>query len=80
MHAQTRTQPRDDDTAVPDLDADGGFSSLEGMLPRATGHSDTVQLKEKARDVQHLSPADLKGRRLEINQLLVGRAADADCD
>ncbi|KAM1191430.1 hypothetical protein PS2_011721 [Malus domestica] len=68
--AQTRTQPRDDDTEVADLDADGGFSSLEGMLQWAIGHSDPVQLKEKARDVERLSPADLNDRRLEIKQLM----------
>ncbi|KAM2070260.1 hypothetical protein EV2_001708 [Malus domestica] len=75
---RTRTQPRENDTAVPDLDADGSFSSLEMMLHRAIGHSDTVQLKEKARDVQQLSPADLNDRRLEIKQLTDGHAADED--
>ena len=36
----------------------------------AIGHSDPVQLKEKARDVERLSPADLNDRRLEIKQLM----------
>ncbi|KAM1419758.1 hypothetical protein ACFXTO_023271 [Malus domestica] len=67
--SKTRTQPRDDDTAVADLDADGGFFSLEGMSQWAMGHSDPVQLKEKARDVERLSPTDLNDRRLAIKQL-----------
>ncbi|KAM1500306.1 hypothetical protein PS1_023316 [Malus domestica] len=35
----------------------------------AIGHSDPVQLKEKARDVERLSPTDLNDRRLAIKQL-----------
>ncbi|KAM1455217.1 hypothetical protein TB2_004456 [Malus domestica] len=35
----------------------------------AMGHSDPVQLKEKARDVERLSPTDLNDRRLAIKQL-----------
>ncbi|CAL8993450.1 unnamed protein product [Prunus brigantina] len=68
--AQTQTKARDDDTAVADLDADGGFSSLEGMLQWAIGHSDPVQLKETARDVEKLSPTDLSNRQVEIKQLM----------
>ncbi|ONI29710.1 hypothetical protein PRUPE_1G210000 [Prunus persica] len=67
---QTQTKARDDDTAVTDLDADGGFSSLEGMLQWAIGHSDPVQLKETARDVEKLSPTDLSNRQVEIKQLM----------
>ncbi|URD81605.1 Nucleotide exchange factor Fes1 [Musa troglodytarum] len=48
----------------------GGFSSLDGMLQWAIGHSDPEKLKEKAMDVQRLSEDELKKRRLEIKELM----------
>ncbi|PKA59262.1 hypothetical protein AXF42_Ash001356 [Apostasia shenzhenica] len=48
----------------------GGFSSLEGMLHWAIGHSDPVKLKEKASDVQRLSAAELGKRQMEIKELM----------
>lgn len=69
--AQAQLQRRVDDSAVDaELDADGGFSSLDSMLQWAIGHSDPDQLKEAAKDVQGLSPSDLNKRRLEIKQLV----------
>ncbi|GMI98114.1 hypothetical protein like AT3G51980 [Hibiscus trionum] len=59
----------DDSTATAD-DIDGGFSSLDGMLQWAIGHSDPAKLKEKARDVNRLSPSELRQRQLEIKELM----------
>ncbi|PPS13689.1 hypothetical protein GOBAR_AA06892 [Gossypium barbadense] len=59
----------DDSTAAAD-DVDGGFSSLEGMLQWAIGHSDPAKLKESAQDVQRLSPSELRQRQLEIKELM----------
>ncbi|GMI67144.1 hypothetical protein like AT3G51980 [Hibiscus trionum] len=60
----------DDSTAAAADDIDGGFSSLEGMLQWAIGHSDPVKLKEKAQDAQRLSPSELRQRQLEIKELM----------
>lgn len=49
---------------------DGGFSSLDGMLQWAIGHSDPAKLKEATLDIQHLSPEDLKQRQMEIKELM----------
>ncbi|XP_022874800.1 hsp70 nucleotide exchange factor FES1 [Olea europaea var. sylvestris] len=49
---------------------DGGFSSLEGMLQWAIGHSDPAKLKEAAADVQRLSPEELKARQMGIKELM----------
>ncbi|OMO90050.1 Armadillo-like helical [Corchorus capsularis] len=51
-------------------DIDGGFSSLEGMLQWAIGHSDAAKLKETAQDVHRLSPSELKQRQMEIKELI----------
>ncbi|XP_008801182.2 hsp70 nucleotide exchange factor FES1 isoform X2 [Phoenix dactylifera] len=48
----------------------GGFSSLDGMLQWAIGHSDPVKLKEKANDIQKLSAEELRKRQLEIKELM----------
>ncbi|KAE8694102.1 hypothetical protein F3Y22_tig00110788pilonHSYRG00441 [Hibiscus syriacus] len=58
-----------DATATAD-DIDGGFSSLDGMLQWAIGHSDPAKLKEKAQDVKRLSPSELRQRQLEIKELM----------
>ncbi|CAN1812944.1 Hsp70 nucleotide exchange factor fes1 [Linum perenne] len=49
---------------------DGGFSSLEGMLQWAIGHSDPDALKQSAQDAQRLSAAELKKRQMEIKELM----------
>ncbi|XP_058102608.1 uncharacterized protein LOC131246464 isoform X1 [Magnolia sinica] len=49
---------------------EGGFSSLDGMLQWAIGHSDPRKLKEKAHDVQRLSANELEKRQLEIKELM----------
>ncbi|CAI9785078.1 unnamed protein product [Fraxinus pennsylvanica] len=49
---------------------DGGFSSLEGMLQWAIGHSDPAKLKETAEDAQRLSPEELKARQMGITELM----------
>uniref|UniRef100_A0A5B7BIV4 Putative hsp70 nucleotide exchange factor FES1 isoform X2 n=1 Tax=Davidia involucrata TaxID=16924 RepID=A0A5B7BIV4_DAVIN len=51
---------------------DGGFSSLDGMLQWAVGHSDPAKLKDTAEHVQHLSPDELKKRQMEIKELMEG--------
>ncbi|XP_050275968.1 hsp70 nucleotide exchange factor FES1 [Quercus robur] len=53
-----------------DSDSDGGFSSLEGMLQWAIGHSDPAKLKETSQDVQRLSPTELKNRQTELKELM----------
>ncbi|XP_044507411.1 hsp70 nucleotide exchange factor FES1-like isoform X2 [Mangifera indica] len=69
-----KTEPNDDTSAasvVRDPDQlDGGFSSLDGMLQWAIGHSDSAKLKETAQDVQRLSPSELKKRQMEIKELM----------
>ncbi|KAK6139101.1 hypothetical protein DH2020_027162 [Rehmannia glutinosa] len=49
---------------------DGGFSSLEGMLQWAVGHSDPEKLKEASLAIQRLSPEELKQRQMEIRELM----------
>ncbi|XP_074264656.1 hsp70 nucleotide exchange factor FES1-like [Silene latifolia] len=51
---------------------DGGFSSLEGMLQWAIGHSDPAKLKESAENVQRqrMSDDELKKRQVEIQELM----------
>ncbi|XP_059658377.1 uncharacterized protein LOC132304643 isoform X2 [Cornus florida] len=51
-------------------DFDGGFSSLDGMLQWAIGHSDPSKLKETAQDVERLSLDELKKRQMEIKELM----------
>ncbi|KAL4191823.1 hypothetical protein AMTRI_Chr06g169140 [Amborella trichopoda] len=46
----------------------GGFSSLEGMLQWAIGHSDPAKLRETANDAQRLN--ELRKRQTEIKELL----------
>ncbi|KAL3511520.1 hypothetical protein ACH5RR_030921 [Cinchona calisaya] len=59
----------DEDEDHRDFDA-GGFSSLDGMLQWAIGHSDPSKLKETAKDVQRWSPDELKKRHVEIKELM----------
>ncbi|CAO2838049.1 unnamed protein product [Amaranthus hypochondriacus] len=49
---------------------DGGFSSLDGMLQWAIGHSDPAKLKDAAKSVQRLSDEELKQRQIEIQELM----------
>ncbi|KAK6160514.1 hypothetical protein DH2020_003895 [Rehmannia glutinosa] len=49
---------------------DGGFSSLEGMLQWAVGHSDPEKLKEASLGIQRLSTEELKQRQMEIRELM----------
>ncbi|WOH07511.1 hypothetical protein DCAR_0726941 [Daucus carota subsp. sativus] len=51
-------------------DLDGGFSSLDGMLQWAIGHSDPTKLQETAKDVQSLSSSELNKRQMEIKDLV----------
>ncbi|XP_074383189.1 uncharacterized protein LOC141724812 isoform X2 [Apium graveolens] len=51
-------------------DLDGGFSSLDGMLQWAIGHSDPTKLQETAKDVQGLSSSELNKRQMEIKELV----------
>ncbi|GAB2273438.1 hypothetical protein Dimus_008231 [Dionaea muscipula] len=48
---------------------DGGFSSLDGILQWAIGHSDPAKLKETAQNVR-LSPDELKKRRVELKEMM----------
>ncbi|KAL7094170.1 hypothetical protein ACP275_11G085100 [Erythranthe tilingii] len=59
----------DDYLLVEDTHLDGGFSSLDGMLQWAIGHSDPAKLKETTLNVQRLSPEELKQRQMEIKEL-----------
>ncbi|ESQ45312.1 hypothetical protein EUTSA_v10010449mg [Eutrema salsugineum] len=49
---------------------DGGFSSLDGMLHWAIGHSDPATLKEAAQDAQKMSLDELQKRQLELKELV----------
>lgn len=49
---------------------EGGFSSLDGMLQWAIGHSDPTKLKEAADDVQRLSANELSKRQVEIKEFM----------
>ncbi|KMZ73584.1 hypothetical protein ZOSMA_146G00620 [Zostera marina] len=47
-----------------------GFSSLDGMLQWAIGHSDPATLKEKSNHVQSLSSDDIMERQTQIKDLM----------
>ncbi|XP_030547546.1 nucleotide exchange factor SIL1 [Rhodamnia argentea] len=67
------SDPQEDPTAqaVNEQDGlDGGFSSLDGMLQWAIGHSDPEKLKETTQDVQRMSASDLKRRQMELKELM----------
>ncbi|KAH0776579.1 hypothetical protein KY290_007990 [Solanum tuberosum] len=49
---------------------DGGFSSLDGMLQWAIGHSDPGVLKERSEVAQRMSPEELNKRQTELKELL----------
>ncbi|VVB05409.1 unnamed protein product [Arabis nemorensis] len=49
---------------------DGGFSSLDGMLHWAIGHSDPATLKEAAHDAKKMSLDELQKRQLELKELV----------
>ncbi|XP_049380027.1 hsp70 nucleotide exchange factor FES1-like isoform X3 [Solanum stenotomum] len=51
-------------------DMDGGFSSLDGMLQWAIGHSDPGVLKERSEVAQRMSPEELNKRQTELKELL----------
>lgn len=53
-----------------DDELDGGFSSLDGMLQWAIGHSDPAKLKEAAKSTQRLSDDELMKRQIEIKELM----------
>ncbi|GMY26704.1 hsp70 nucleotide exchange factor FES1 [Fagus crenata] len=59
-----------DALAYDDSHSDGGFSSLEGMLQWAIGHSDPATLKEASQDAQRLSQNELKNRQMELKELM----------
>ncbi|KAF5746346.1 hsp70 nucleotide exchange factor FES1 isoform X2 [Tripterygium wilfordii] len=66
-----KTEPEDAAAELNDHEhLDGGFSSLDGMLQWAIGHSDPEKLKERAQDAQRLSPTELKKRQMEIKEIL----------
>lgn len=60
----------DKSARVQEEDIDGGFSSLDGMLQWAIGHSDPGVLKERSEVVQHMSPEELKNRQTELKELM----------
>ncbi|CAN4090254.1 unnamed protein product [Withania somnifera] len=53
-----------------DVDIDGGFSSLDGMLQWAIGHSDPRVLKERSEDVKRMTPEELQNRQTELKELM----------
>lgn len=68
-----KPQSQEDSTdalAYDDSHSDGGFSSLEGMLQWAIGHSDPATLKEASQDAQRLSQNELKNRQMELKELM----------
>ncbi|KNA23024.1 hypothetical protein SOVF_028410 [Spinacia oleracea] len=65
-----KTQSEESEALDGNDELDGGFSSLDGMLQWAIGHSDPAKLKEGAKSVQHLSDDELKKRQIEIKELM----------
>ncbi|XP_043726227.1 hsp70 nucleotide exchange factor FES1 isoform X2 [Telopea speciosissima] len=63
-----------------EIEFSGGFSSLDGMLQWAIGHSDTAKLKETAQDVQSLSANELKKHQLEIKELMEEMKMPSDAE
>ncbi|KAJ4840153.1 hypothetical protein Tsubulata_000235, partial [Turnera subulata] len=61
-------------------DFDGGFSTLEGILQWAIGHSDPAKLKESAQDVQRLSSSELQRRQMEIKELMEKLRTPSDAE
>ncbi|XP_059309172.1 hsp70 nucleotide exchange factor FES1 isoform X2 [Lycium ferocissimum] len=55
---------------VQEENIDGGFSSLDGMLQWAIGHSDPGVLKERSEMAQRLSPEELNNRQTELKELM----------
>lgn len=53
-----------------EFDGGGGFSSLDGMLQWAIGHSDPAKLQVQAQDIQQLSIDELKKRQTEVKELM----------
>ncbi|MCD9641537.1 hypothetical protein HAX54_027752 [Datura stramonium] len=60
----------DKSAMVQEEDIDGGFSSFDGMLQWAIGHSDPGVLKERSEVVQRMSPEELKNRQTELKELM----------
>eukprot|EP00262_Sarcandra_glabra_P010431 TRINITY_DN25716_c0_g1_i1.p1 TRINITY_DN25716_c0_g1~~TRINITY_DN25716_c0_g1_i1.p1 ORF type:complete len:394 (+),score=83.24 TRINITY_DN25716_c0_g1_i1:161-1342(+) len=58
----------------------GAFSTLDGMLQWAIGHSDPEKLKESAQDVQHLSTSELAKRQLEIKEVMEKLKVPSDAE
>ncbi|KAL6998842.1 hypothetical protein U1Q18_000010 [Sarracenia purpurea var. burkii] len=66
-----KAEAEESTTVLNEMDEfDGGFSSLDGMLQWAIGHSDPAKLKETAENIQQLSPNELKSHQLEIKDLM----------
>ncbi|KAJ4961185.1 hypothetical protein NE237_021095 [Protea cynaroides] len=63
-----------------EIEFNGGFSSLDGMLQWAIGYSDPAKLKEAAQEVQRLSPDELKERQLEIKELMEKMKMPSDAE
>ncbi|GAB2235401.1 hypothetical protein Drorol1_Dr00025825 [Drosera rotundifolia] len=59
---------------------DGGFSSLDGILQWAIGHSDPAKLKETAQNVHRTSPDELKKRQAELKELMEGLRMPSDAE
>ncbi|XP_055802258.1 hsp70 nucleotide exchange factor FES1 [Solanum dulcamara] len=57
-------------TVQEDEEIDGGFSSLDGMLQWAIGHSDPGVLKERSEVAQRMSPEELNNRQTELKELM----------
>ncbi|XP_060185333.1 hsp70 nucleotide exchange factor FES1 [Lycium barbarum] len=60
----------DKSAMVQEENIDGGFSSLDGMLQWAIGHSDPGVLKERSEMAQRLSPEELNNRQTELKELM----------
>ncbi|KAL5538927.1 hypothetical protein UlMin_042835 [Ulmus minor] len=72
-------QAHNDDSTADHFD-EGGFSSLEGMLQWAIGHSDSAKLKEGANDAKRLAPDELKKRQVELKELMEKLKMPSDAD
>ncbi|KAG5521705.1 hypothetical protein RHGRI_034057 [Rhododendron griersonianum] len=61
-------------------EVDGGFSSLDGMLQWAIGHSDPTKLKETAESVQQLSSENQKQSQLEFKEVMESLKIPSDAE
>ncbi|KAJ8564893.1 hypothetical protein K7X08_001353 [Anisodus acutangulus] len=69
VESSPKEEEGDKSTMVQEEDIDGGFSSVDGMLQWAIGHSDPGVLKERSEVAQRMS-LELESRQTELKELM----------